>query len=205
MGWTDSSLKRFPALWGAWWVLIVAHQHLQRTGLRWMDLEAWRRFEGQGRNRFPKIFPSLWGEKEFSGSQLSRKTLSFDLIYIWSRTMLLSEACRAGLWAGVGQLPSVFTWQHMHVPTAVDLLFNHPRGLRCHFLDTVSRQTRKDWPCLSLFRCCGALNHSIMFKFNSSGTDGAHGAGVTMSAHTPSLATGFSEWAMRPKTMPPRS
>lgn len=123
----------------------------------------------------PEIVPSLWGEREFRGSQLSRKPLSFDRIYFWSRTMLLSEACGLGHWAGVRQLPSVFTWQHVRVPTAADLLFNHPRDLLCHFLDTVSRQTRKDWPSLSLFRCCGALNLSIMLKFNSSGSDGAHG------------------------------
>ncbi len=30
MGWTDSSLKRFPALRGAWRVLIVVHQRLRK-------------------------------------------------------------------------------------------------------------------------------------------------------------------------------
>lgn len=174
MRWTDSSLRDFQH-----WRCLMSFNCGTSKRIFGVIRNGFRGLEEIRRTRMkaiPEIVPGFWGEREFSGSQLSRKPLSFDGIYIWSRTMLLSEAYGLRLWVGVRQLPSVFTWQHMRVPTAADLAFNHPRGLRCHFLDTVSRQTRKDWPCLSLFRCCRALNLSIMFKFNSSGTDGAHRA-----------------------------
>lgn len=149
----------------------------------------------------------LQGEREFMGSQLSRMPLSFDLIYISSRTMPTSDVCSSGPAAARRLYMATCACPRCCWPPAQPS-FATPEARRAVFWISFLIKRMEIGPAWLYLGRRAASNLSIVFKFNSSGPDGPLRVLRALRVdlvrpHTrlwPRWCASFCEWAMCPRT-----